>query len=169
MKNIFIGLLFICATHFASAQSLGTLQVRSQPLPAPGQQQPAPPTEQHPAPAPAPAPNPNEPQPVPHDPIENHPPDEHYSFNFGYVTLGFQMYADFTLTANGAPVDVEQITIAGMMYRASTNCPAVLMPGQTCTTRVIFWPRDLGPQWGRLVFDVKTHYIVVDLVGYGTR
>ncbi len=102
--------------------------------------------------------------------VEAKPVDQYHSYNFGAVTVGFRMYADFTLTASGTEAtEVKGISIGGAMYDAQSNCPQVLNPGQTCTTRVFFWPRIEGGHWGRLVFSLKENKILIDLFGNGMR
>ncbi|QDK38875.1 hypothetical protein [Bdellovibrio sp. NC01] len=102
--------------------------------------------------------------------VEAKPVDQYYRYNFGNVTVGMRMFADFTLTAPAnEAVQVKGITISGAMYDAQSNCPVVLNPGLTCTTRVFFWPRLEGGAWGSLVFNLQDHRIIIDLFGYGWR
>ncbi|MDG0815655.1 hypothetical protein [Bdellovibrio svalbardensis] len=102
--------------------------------------------------------------------VEAKPVDQYYRYSFGSVNVGFNMYADFTLTANPTEtLEVKGISISGAMYDARTNCPKVLNPGQTCTTRVYFTPRMEGGHWGRLLFVLNDHNIVIDLFGNGWK
>lgn len=102
--------------------------------------------------------------------IEAKPADQYLSYNFGSVTVGFTMYADITLTAKATEtLEVKKITISGFSYDASSNCPAVLNPGQTCTTRVYFLPHFEGGHWGQLAFQLKENNIFVDLFGYAWK
>ena len=158
MKNLLMSLLFVFAPA-AFAQNAAMITINGQlpmPLPQDPNQPPAPPAPpQNPPAPPAPAP-----QPV----------DQYYNFNFGNWVVGSRVFQDFTLTASPqGPVSVRRITIAGGMYSANSNCPAVLPAGAYCTTRVWFWPNFPGTYWGRLTYQLQGQNIFVDLVGSAWR
>lgn len=96
--------------------------------------------------------------------------DKYYNYNFGHVWVNQRVYADLTLTATGtAPVDIRRLVIRGSAYDAQSNCPALLPPGRTCTTRVFFWPLHEGSYYGDLIYQLADHNIFVRLYGWARR
>ena len=92
--------------------------------------------------------------------------DQYLSYNFGAVFMNTRTSVEFTLTAKGpTPTEIRQITISGAMYDATSNCPAILPVGQTCSTRVYYWPRMQGPHWGDLNFHLNDGSIYIRLFG----
>lgn len=92
--------------------------------------------------------------------------DQYYNYSFGSIFQNSRAFADFTLTANGPDATViRRILIRGFAYDATSNCPEVLMPGQTCTTRVFYWPTTQGPHWGELSFALNDSNIYIRLFG----
>lgn len=92
--------------------------------------------------------------------------DQYYNYSFGTVFVNTRAWADFTLTANGPDATlVRRIVIRGFAYDADSNCPEVLMPGRTCTTRVYYWPTSQGPHWGELTFVLNDSNIYIRLFG----
>lgn len=73
-----------------------------------------------------------------------------YHYNFGHVYVGERRRADFFLSAGAFPLRVRGMSVWGPYYNASTNCPNVLLPRQTCTIRVHYWPGSPGIHHGQL-------------------
>lgn len=97
--------------------------------------------------------------------------NRYYSYNFGQVRVHYSSWADFYLRNNGnGPLYVQGIYLqSGSAYRAWSDCPAYLYPGQQCLTRVEFRPWYEGYETGRLRFKFAEGNIYVDLSGWGTR
>ena len=96
--------------------------------------------------------------------------DQYYNYNFGTVRVNFAHSVDFILKAEGPEsTRVQEIHIQGMEYSARTNCPLVLPVGQTCATRVTFWPSRDGFFPGRLIYFLGDNNIVIDLAGWAQR
>ncbi|KYG68230.1 hypothetical protein AZI87_02950 [Bdellovibrio bacteriovorus] len=95
--------------------------------------------------------------------------DQYYSYNFGSTWVNSRMYADFSLTAGDQQVDLQGISIRGQAYDATSNCPKVLPPRQTCWTRVFFWPQFEGHYYGDLMFYLKNSTIYIRLYGWAHR
>lgn len=92
--------------------------------------------------------------------------DQYLSYNFGAVFINSRTSVEFTLTARGPDAtEIKRITISGPMYDATSNCPAILQVGQTCSTRVYYWPRLQGPHWGDLNFNLNDGNIYIRLFG----
>lgn len=92
--------------------------------------------------------------------------DQYYNYNFGTVYENTRTYADFTLTARGMePVNIQRIIISGVMYDATSDCPEILPAGQTCRTRVTYWPFAQGPHFGELMFQLSEGNIYIRLIG----
>lgn len=155
MKKWIVSIALVLAPVLSFAQ-VAALDIK----PAPPAPAPLPPEEGQPVP-----PAPGQPErPVP-PPV---PRDLHYNYNFGSVFVNSRMYADFSLTAGERPVVLDGISIRGMMYDASSNCPKVLPPRGVCWTRVFFWPRMQGGHWGDLMFYLNDRStIYVHLFGNG--
>jgi hypothetical protein len=97
--------------------------------------------------------------------------NRYYSYNFGNVRVRYSQWADFYLrnTGNG-PLYVQGIYLqSGTAYRAWSECPAYLYPGQQCLTRVEFSPWYEGYETGRLRFQFAGGNIYIDLSGWGSR
>ncbi len=96
--------------------------------------------------------------------------NEYYRYNFGHVWLNNRVSAEFIVTARGpANSIIRGMRISGSMYDAYSNCPRVLVPGQSCSVFVYFWPRFEGSHWGRLDLAFADKTIVIDLYGWGVR
>ena len=97
--------------------------------------------------------------------------NRYYSYNFGNVRVDYSQWADFYLRNNGnGPLYVQGVYLqSGRAYRAWSDCPAYLYPGQQCLTRVEFRPWYEGYETGRLRFKFANGNIYVDLSGWATR
>ncbi|MFS4461181.1 hypothetical protein [Bdellovibrio sp. HCB2-146] len=97
--------------------------------------------------------------------------NKYYSYHFGQVRVNWSEWADLYLrnTGNG-PLYVQGVYLHGSSaFRAWSNCPAYLYPGQSCLTRVEFRPWYEGYDTARLRFALADGNIYVDLGGWGVR
>lgn len=96
--------------------------------------------------------------------------DQYYDYNFGTSYVHSRRFQDFTLTANGPDSTfIRGMSIRGMSYQADTNCPQILMPGQTCLIRVFFHPYQEGGHWGDLTIFLRDSNIFIRLYGHAIR
>lgn len=96
--------------------------------------------------------------------------DQYLSYNFGSQFVNSRSFVDFSLTAKGPEATViKRVTISGMYYDASTNCPEVLEVGKSCTARVYFWPAFEGSYWGDLNLYLNDGNIYIRLFGSAIR
>jgi hypothetical protein len=96
--------------------------------------------------------------------------DQYYSYNFGSTTRNFPLYTDFTLTNHGpGPLLIQRITISGIDFNATSNCPATLPPATYCTIRVRFHPWNEGFKTGRLLITTNEGRIIIDMSGWSNR
>ena len=94
--------------------------------------------------------------------------NQYYDYNFGSVPVNFQQSVDFELKAIGTePTLIRTIFAFGQGFTNASNCPRILMPGRTCTTRVYFWPPYQGFYNGQLRFDLQESQIFINLSGWG--
>jgi hypothetical protein len=101
---------------------------------------------------------------------DNQNSDQYLSYNFGSVFLMSNAYVDFSLTAKGPlPTEFKKITIGGMGYNATTDCPVVLEVGKTCTLRAYFSPQIEGPAWGDFNLYLNDGNIFIRLFGQGIK
>jgi len=71
--------------------------------------------------------------------------------NFGTVKVGGTATAQVTLAnAANSKLTVQSVAAAPAAFGETNNCPAVLTPGQSCTTTVSFTPKQAGTQSGTL-------------------
>lgn len=87
------------------------------------------------------------------------------SYDFGMLWVGQTRYTNFVLGAGNFPVRVHGMDVQGRFFDGSTNCPSLLLPGQRCTVRVAYWPRQGGNHFGRLNVWVANDRILIDLYG----
>lgn len=93
-----------------------------------------------------------------------------YSHNFGMVWVNSRVGAAFTLRNTGVtPLTFSRAYIYGGDYAANHSCERVLMPNETCSFTLYYWPMFEGMSSGQFVLSFFEEDIVFDLWGQARR
>lgn len=93
-----------------------------------------------------------------------------YSYNFGTVWLNSRAVASFNLRNTGStPLTYSRAYIYGGDYSANHSCERGILPNETCTFSIYYWPVFEGMSSGQFVLSFIEEDVVFDLWGQARR
>src|SRR3989344_2873549 len=94
-----------------------------------------------------------------------------YSYDFGLVWVNTRTIRSFNLKNTGtAPLTFKEAYIYGGAFSANHSCAKGLMPNESCTFSIAYWPAFEGTSMGRFVLSfVEDDDTVFDLWGQARR
>lgn len=93
-----------------------------------------------------------------------------YSYDFGTVWVHQSTTRGFNLKNTGTtPLTYKDAVIYGADYSARHSCNKTVMPNESCSFEVTYWPVFEGMSSGRFVLSFIEDQIVMDLWGRARR
>ena len=96
--------------------------------------------------------------------------NETYSIDFGTLMVNQRTSSRFTLRNVGnTPLVFVSASISGMDFSGTHGCRAGLLPNETCSFTLNYWPMFEGTSTGRFVLNFTDDQVVFSLWGRSTR
>lgn len=95
---------------------------------------------------------------------------DRYSYDFGMVWVNTRTIRSFNLKNTGTtPMTFKEAVIYGGAFAANHSCTKGLLPNETCTFSIAFWPAFEGMYSGHFVLSFVEEDIVFNLWGQARR
>lgn len=93
-----------------------------------------------------------------------------YSYNFGTVWVNSRVVATFNMRNTGnMPLTYKDAIIYGGDFSATHSCDRVVLPNETCSFSIYYWPMFEGMSSGQFILNFVEDEIVFDLWGQSRR
>ncbi|ASD65419.1 hypothetical protein B9G79_05980 [Bdellovibrio bacteriovorus] len=90
------------------------------------------------------------------------------SIEFGEANLEETVWVEIGLNApSDKPLTINELTIFGEMYAATTNCGDTVDPDKYCVVDLYFTPKTLGEHYGEMYIGTSEGNILLKLYGSG--
>lgn len=94
----------------------------------------------------------------------------YYSVDFGTVLVNMRTVSRFNLKNTGnVPLTFKEAYIYGNDFTGSHACRNGLLPNETCSFTLAYWPMFEGTSTGRFVLSFNEDNVVFDLWGRAVR